>query len=634
IGKRGFEMGEFGKRGRASWDEENDGKRFKRRIDWDDRRDRNDRRDGELVVYRILCPDEVIGSVIGKSGKVINSIRQDTRAKVKVVDPFPGARDRVITVYCYVHEKEDIEVEGEFNDNKPVCPAQDALLKLHAAITNAVSLLRDSEKRKRDRDGEECHLLVPSSQSASIIGKAGSTIKKLRHKTRTHIRITPKDDRDPAHSCALDFDNFVLISGESEAVKRALFAISAITYQYSAKESIPLDSSIPDAPPSIIIPSDVPLYPAPELYSSLPPVNPERSVSSILGHSHGPDNSGYGNSGTTWPVYTSALPVLSGHAGAPQCKDLTVKMLCPAGKIGRVIGKGGNTIRYIRQDSGAHIEIGDHKAHGDECIITVISKESSDDFKSVAVEAVLLLQGKINDEDHDAVMICLLIPSKVIGCIIGRSGSIINEIRKRTKADIRISKSQKPKCADEDDELVEIKGQLRYVRDALIQIVLRLREDVLKDRDDAQKSSARVEALYSSGPSAPVSSILHNIPTHGSLNYEHRRDTGSGLGLLPSSPYGYRSLSVGDDAYAPLPSNSSSVYRLPPPSPLEMIIPAYAVGKVMGKSGTNIENIRKISGAIIEILDSRSSRGERVALISGTIEQKRAAENLIQAFIM
>ena len=74
----------------------------------------------------------------------------------------------------------------------------------------------------------------------------------------------------------------------------------------------------------------------------------------------------------------------------------------------------------------------------------------------MAVEAVLLLQEKINDEDDDNVTIRLLVPSRVIGCIIGKSGSIINEIRKRTKVDVRISKGEKPKCADANDELVEV----------------------------------------------------------------------------------------------------------------------------------------------------------------------------------
>lgn len=82
--------------------------------------------------------------------------------------------------------------------------------------------------------------------------------------------------------------------------------------------------------------------------------------------------------------------------------------------------------------------------------------QSVDDLKSMAVEAVLLLQAKINDEDDDTVSIRLLVPSKIIGCIIGKSGSIINEIRKRTRADVRISKSERPKCADINDELIEV----------------------------------------------------------------------------------------------------------------------------------------------------------------------------------
>lgn len=88
----------------------------------------------------------------------------------------------------------------------------------------------------------------------------------------------------------------------------------------------------------------------------------------------------------------------------------------------------------------------------------LILVQSPQDLKSMAVEAVLMLQGKINDEDDDIVTMRLLIPSKVIGCIIGKGGSIVNEIRKRTKADIRISKGKKPKLAEANDELVEVRA--------------------------------------------------------------------------------------------------------------------------------------------------------------------------------
>lgn len=201
-------MGQTGKRGRQQLDHDGHNKNQKRQVN-----DKDEKGGDELVVYRMLCPDGVIGSVIGKSGKVINSIRQETRAWIKVVDPYPGAKDRVITIYCYVKEKEDVEVDEEFDERRPLCAAQDALLKIHAAIVNAVAAVGESDKKWRDK--HECKILVPSSQSANIIGKSGSTIKKLRSKTRTSIKITAKDATDPTHSCAMEFDNFLLVSNYS-----------------------------------------------------------------------------------------------------------------------------------------------------------------------------------------------------------------------------------------------------------------------------------------------------------------------------------------------------------------------------------------------------------------------------------
>ncbi|KAL5771934.1 hypothetical protein ACOSP7_011543 [Xanthoceras sorbifolium] len=622
-------MGESGKRSRYQRDHDADSKNQKRRVN-----EKDEKGNDELVVYRILCPDGVIGSVIGKSGKVINSIRQETRARVKVVDPFPGAKNRVITIYCHVKEKEDVEVDDEFNDKEPLCAAQDALLKVHAAIANAVANSSDSDKKRKDK--EECQLLVPSSQSANIIGKAGATIKKLRSKTKTIIKVTAKDATDPTQSCAMDFDNFVVICGESEAVKKALFAISAIVYKFSAREDIPLETNVPEAPPSIIIPSDVPIYPPSGLYPNADPILPSRSVPSILGATHVQDLHGYADSGNTWPVYSTTLPVVSGFAGSSRCEELVIRVLCPFNKIGRVIGKGGGTIKSIRQASGAQVDVDDTKGDRDECIITVTAAESPDDMKSVAVEAVLLLQAKINDEDDDTVSIRLLVSSKVIGCIIGKSGSIINEIRKRTRADVRIGKGEKPKCADVNDELVEVVGEVGSLRDALVQIVLRLRDDALRDRDVGRNPHVGADSLYSSGTGLSVPQLLPSVPPVASLGYDQRAETGSGLGMLSSSSlYGYGSLSMSDSPYGSMSSYSSKLYGgLPPSSTLEMLVPANAVGKVIGKAGANLANIRQISGATVEISDSKSSRGDRVAFISGTPEQKRAAENLIQAFIM
>ncbi|KAK9088390.1 hypothetical protein Scep_027472 [Stephania cephalantha] len=624
-------MGESGKRYRNQRDYEEDVKNQRRRTN-----NRHEAGDQQLIVYRILCPDSVIGSVIGKSGKVINSIRQETRAKIKVVDPFPASKDRVILIYCHVREKENVDVDDEYINSDPLCPAQDALLKLHAAIVNAIANMNDSDKKRKDK--EEAQILVPTSQAANIIGKAGGTIKKIRSKTRAYVKVTPKDASDPSQSCAMEFDNFVLMTGDAEAVKRALFAVSAIMYKFSPKEDIPLDSSVPEAPPSIIIPSDVPIYPAGGFYTGADPIiPPSRLVPSVLGATtHVSELHGYGDKGSSWPVCSSTLPVVSGYGVPSRTEELIVRLLCPSDKIGRVIGKGGSSIKAVRQSSGANVEVDDTKSDRDDCLISITSKESPDDMKSMAVEAVLLLQEKINDEDDDKVTIRLLVPSKIIGCLIGKGGVIINEIRKRTKADVRISKNDRPKHSDGGDELVEVFGEVGYVRDALAQIVLRLRDDVLREKDGGRNPPPADSIYTSSGSGLSVSSVLPSIPQVTHIGYDHRAESDGGLGLLSSSSlYGYGSLPVGDNGYGSVSSYSSKLYSgVPPPSSLEMLIPAAAIGKVIGKGGSNIANIRKISGAIIEILHSKSSRGDRVAQISGTPEQKRSAENLIQAFIM
>lgn len=52
----------------------------------------------------------------------------------------------------------------------------------------------------------------------------------------------------------------------------------------------------------------------------------------------------------------------------------------------------------------------------------------------------------------------LLVPTSRVGCLIGKGGSIINEMRRITQANVRVlSKESLPKVAAEDDEMVQVK---------------------------------------------------------------------------------------------------------------------------------------------------------------------------------
>lgn len=622
------------------------GKRFRRRRDHDDRSDNrgNFKRrhtesnleasgsDGNKpVVFRIICPDTVIGSVIGKGGKVINTIRHETRAKVKVMDPYLGSDKRVVTISSPGLDRDLTDVDEFSAGLELLCPAQQALIKVHEAIVDALANARENEKRNAGK--EEVWLLVPASQAAGVIGKGGSTIKRVRSSARAAIKISPKDPSDATHSCAMEFDNFLHISGEPESVKRALFIISFVMCKFLPKEEIPLEASVPqDLAPSIIIPSDMPVYPSGGFFQPTDPARPGLT-------SHVAELPQF--SDMTSGLYAPPVPVAT--MPPARSEELVVRVLCPRNKIGRVIGKGGSTVKTIRQTTGARIDVDDNYKEVDASLITVISTEGTNDMKSSGVEAVLSLQEKISDEDKENAVMQLLVPKKIIGCLIGKGGNIINDMRRKTNADIHITKDD-PKRANSPDELVQVSGEVSSVRDALVHIVLRLREDALRDRDETVNSSRdtmsskpalpSVDMPYPSSGLPPLSSGLPSAQSH--LSYDRRApfDVDRNLGIYPSTGlYGYNSMPVDDSRYGAIPSYSSKSFVGALPY-VEMVIPGNAMPKVMGKGGANLDNIRRISGARIEIVDSKSSHYECIAQISGTPQQQQSAEDLIKAFIL
>lgn len=77
--------------------------------------------------------------------------------------------------------------------------------------------------------------------------------------------------------------------------------------------------------------------------------------------------------------------------------------------------------------------------------------------------------------------------------------------------------------------------------------MLRLRDDVLKEKDGDQNLSVGPDSLYAGGgPGLSLSSMLPSVtPPVAPLSYDQRAETGSGLGMVSSSSlYGYGSLSV------------------------------------------------------------------------------------------
>lgn len=84
---------------------------------------------------------------------------------------------------------------------------------------------------------------------------------------------------------------------------------------------------------------------------------------------------------------------------------------------------------------------------------------------SQTIDAIMRLQPRCSEKtdkgsDDAFITTRLLVPSSKIGCLIGKGGVVINEMRNVTRATIRIfSDENLPKVASADDGMVQVSAK-------------------------------------------------------------------------------------------------------------------------------------------------------------------------------
>lgn len=626
---------------------------------------------------RILCPASKIDFLIGEGSSTISRIQEETGAEVRVEDSIVGCDERVIVIVGSGKEDEtgtkqlQSDVEGSETKEKDSCNDENG-----DKGENKVSLPEENSKSGKETEsikkalflvfdrmveggvgmdgGDEegnnsssliIRLLVLSSQVGCLLGKGGSVIKQMSSESGSQIRILP---RDKLPSCASSSDELVQISGERDAIKKALEIVARQLLESSSwdQDFLSADAGGPSSPGRPL--SNRELHPPST--RSYPGQGPPSSVGYRVGE--------VGIPGRMNPIPDA----------------LTFRLLCPDEKVGGIIGKGGSIIKALQHETGCQIKVLDGAGDSEDRIIVISGPAHPEDRISLPQDAVLRIQSRIfraAPENPDNVMVAkLLVFSNQIGCLLGKGGGIIAEMRKSTGAFIRIvGKDQTPKCAAENEEVIQINGDVEKVHEALLQITARLQYHFFREAFPSNPGFLDQGPPFPShmgrrefSPPGMFSNIrppFHKfdaLPPHGGFHPHddrppfmqnfHRPGIPPHISdRMPSSaPWGSQGRGEGGGQlgfpdYAGGPRNIGGFGGGSHPAVItnttvEVVVPRSVVPAIYGDGGGCLRQICEISDAKVIINDPKPGATETVIIISGTPEQTNAAQSLIQAFVM
>ncbi|XP_048165320.1 poly(rC)-binding protein 3 isoform X15 [Corvus hawaiiensis] len=288
---------------------------------------------------------------------------------------------------------------------------------------------------------------------------------------------------------------------------------------------------------------------------------------------------------------------------------LTIRLLMHGKEVGSIIGKKGETVKKMREESGARINISEGNCP--ERIVTITGPTDAI-FKAFAMIAYKFEEDITNSMSNSTatskppVTLRLVVPASQCGSLIGKGGSKIKEIRESTGAQVQVAGDMLPNSTE---RAVTISG----TPDAIIQCV-------------KQICVVMLEAYTIQGQYAiphPDLTKLHQLAM--------QQTPFTPLGqTTPAFPGEKLPLHSSEEAQN-LMGQSSGLDASPPASTHELTIPNDLIGCIIGRQGTKINEIRQMSGAQIKIANATEGSSERQITITGTPANISLAQYLINA---
>ncbi|XP_018570190.1 poly(rC)-binding protein 3 isoform X4 [Anoplophora glabripennis] len=378
------------------------------------------------LTIRLIMQGKEVGSIIGKKGEIVKRFREESGAKINISDG--SCPERIVTVTG--------STSAIFKAFTLICKKFEEWCSQFQDINSGSSGV--------PRPPITLRLVVPASQCGSLIGKAGSKIKEIREVTGASIQVA-------SEMLPNSTERAVTISGTGEAITQCIYHICNVML-----ESPPKGATIP-------------YRPKPQVGG--PVILAGGQAYTIQGNYAVPAHTDVSSSVMS-PLFAPPLPL--GHplaAVAPAAAPAQLMSfeplknghlqaaLPPAHLLPDVASLGKNPLAGL-----AALGLGG------------LAPSSAGGLNPAALAALagsqLRTSNSRNQQNTNQQTHEMTVPNELIGCIIGKGGTKIAEIRQISGAMIRISN-----CDDREsgssDRTITISGNPDAV--ALAQYLINMR---------------------------------------------------------------------------------------------------------------------------------------------------------------
>ncbi|XP_042309950.1 poly(rC)-binding protein 2 isoform X6 [Pogona vitticeps] len=318
---------------------------------------------------------------------------------------------------------------------------------------------------------------------------------------------------------------------------------------------------------------------------------------------------------------------------------LTIRLLMHGKEVGSIIGKKGESVKKMREESGARINISEGNCP--ERIITLAGPTNAI-FKAFAMiidkleEDISSSMTNSTASSRPPVTLRLVVPASQCGSLIGKGGCKIKEIRESTGAQVQVAGDMLPNSTE---RAITIAGIPQSIIECVKQICVVMLESPPKGVTIPYRpkpSSSPVifaggQDRYSSGsasyphtaPSMCLNSDLEGPPQElTKLHQLAMQQSHFPMSHGNTGFSGVESSSPDEKGYWGLDASAQTTSH-------ELTIPNDLIGCIIGRQGAKINEIRQMSGAQIKIANPVEGSTDRQVTITGSAASISLAQYLI-----